>query len=563
MRFRVQACAIALGLAMTCAVHHAHAAPDTVYVLRNVRIVPVSGPAIDSGMVVVAHGLIQAVGASTAVPKGAWEIEGKGLTVYPGLFDGLTDIGLTSAAPPAAPGPGGAGAAPRPAGPVIRGPEDRPGSTPWLQAADEVKPDERKFETWRAGGFTNALIAPKTGLLPGQSAVIALAGDRPADIVVRPAVTVQASLSPSGGFGSFPASLMGVAAYLKQVWLDVAHYAAWQEQYAASPRGLERPAYDRTVVALHEAMKAKRPVMFPAVTATQIRRALALAAEMNVSPIILGAHQGYAAADALGDRKAPVVVSAKWPEKARDADPDADEPLRTLQFRDRAPSTPAALAKAGVPFAFTSDGLATPREVLRNVKRAIEAGLPADVALRALTLSPAEVFGVADRLGSIEAGKIANLVVADGDLFDDKTKVKMVFVDGRLFEIKEQANRPAAAPAAGTTAAAASLAGTWTLTINTPQGVQPATATIAMSATGALSGTLASQMGTTAISEGQVTGSQFQFTVPAPMAGAGSITFSGTVEGATMKGTFSLGQLSGDFTGTRPGAAGLDEGGAR
>jgi hypothetical protein len=201
--------------------------------------------------------------------------------------------------------------------------------------------------------------------------------------------------------------------------------------------------------------------------------------------------------------------------------------------------------------------------VLRSVKRAIEAGLPADVALRALTLAPAEVFGVADRLGSIDAGKIANLVVADGDLFDDKTKVKMVFVDGRLFEIKEQAPRPAASPAAGTTAAAGNLAGTWSLTINTPQGVQPATATIAMSPTGSLSGTLASQMGTTAISEGQVTGSQFQFTVPAPMAGAGTITFSGTVEGATMKGTFSLGQLSGDFTGTRPGAAGLDEGGAR
>lgn len=447
MRLRLPACAIALSVAMTCVPQRAHAAPELVYALRNVRIVPVSGAVVPSGTVIIADGLIRAAGASATVPRGATEIDARGLTVYPGLFDALTDLGLPAAAPPvAAPPQGGGAPAARPAS-SVRGPQDRPGSTPWIQAADEVKPDERKFETWRNGGFTNALIAPKAGLLPGQSAVIALAGERAADVVVRPAVTVQASLTPTGGFGTFPASLMGVIAYLKQVWIDTAHYGAWLEQYAANPRGIERPAHDRTVVALHEAMKARRPVVLPAVTATQIRRALTLAAELNVSPVIVGAHQGYDAVDALGARKTPVIVSVKWPEKARDSDPDADEPLRTLQFRDRAPSTPAALARAGVPFAFTSDGLATPRDVLKGVKRAIDAGLTPDAALRALTLSPAEMFGVADRMGSIEAGKIANLVVADGDLFDEKTKVRMVFVDGQLFEQKD-ATRPADATSA-------------------------------------------------------------------------------------------------------------------
>jgi len=565
MRLRVVACAAASLLACVLAPPRALAAPDLVYVLRNVRVVPVSGPVIESGTVVVSHGLIQGVGASLTPPKGAVELDGKGLTVYPGLFDALTDLGLPAPAAPATPaGPQAAGQRPASA---IRGPEDRPASTPWLQAADEVKPDERKFETWRSGGFTNALVAPKTGLLPGQSAVIALGGDRAADLVVKPAVTVQASLTPTGGFGTFPGSLMGVIAYLKQVWIDTAHYGTWLDQYAADPRGLERPAYDRTVVALHEAMKAKRPVMLPAVTATQIRRALTLAGELGVAPIIVGAHQGYETADALKARKASVIVSAKWPEKSRDGDPEADEPLRTLQMRDRAPSTPAALAKAGVPFAFTSDGVTSPKDVLKNVKRAIEAGLSADAALRALTLSPAEIFGVADRLGSIDAGKIANLVVTDGDLFSDATKVKMVFVDGRLFEVKD-APRPAAGPGAAPTSsaaapAAAGLAGTWALSINAPQGAQGATVTFVVGATGVLTGTMVSDLGTLTLSDGQVTGTQFRFSIAPPMLNGGLAVFSGSLEGGMLKGTFSAGPYAGDFTGTRPGAGADAEGGVR
>ena len=130
----------------------------------------------------------------------------------------------------------------------------------------------------------------------------------------------------------------------------------------------------------------------------------------------------------------PVLVSLKYPEKARDSDPAQDEPLRVLRFRDKAPSAGAALASAGVKFAFYSDGLTNPRDLMRAVKKAVDAGLSADDAIRALTLSPAEIYGVAGRIGSIEKGKIANLVVTDGDLFAEKTKIKYVFVDGIQFE---------------------------------------------------------------------------------------------------------------------------------
>ncbi len=134
-----------------------------------------------------------------------------------------------------------------------------------------------------------------------------------------------------------------------------------------------------------------------------------------------------------------MLVSLKWPERAKDGDPEAEQTLRELQFRDRAPGTPAALAKAGVKFAFYSDGLAAPKDIFKNLKKATDAGLAQDAALRAMTLDAAEILGLSDRLGSITPGKIANLTITDGDIFNDKTKVKHVFVDGRWFVIHEEA----------------------------------------------------------------------------------------------------------------------------
>jgi imidazolonepropionase-like amidohydrolase len=145
----------------------------------------------------------------------------------------------------------------------------------------------------------------------------------------------------------------------------------------------------------------------------------------------------------------PVLVSLKYPEKARDADPALDEPIRVLELREKAPSTAGALAHAGVKFAFYSDGLTSPRDLMRAVKKAIDAGLNPNDAIRAMTLAPAEIYGVGNRIGSIDKGKIANLVVTDGDLFAEKTKTRYVFVDGAKFEPlpEEPPARPGRGPA--------------------------------------------------------------------------------------------------------------------
>jgi len=546
------------------------------FAITNARIVPVSGPAIDRGTVVVSRGVISAVGASVQVPADAWVIDGKGLTVYPGLIDALTDLGLPQPAEAPAGGRGAGGgrqaavAAQAPQTPPARGPEDRPASTPWLQAADEIKADDKRFETWRNAGFTSALSAPKTGIFPGQGAVINLAGERPGAMVVLAPASLQINMNPPGSFGSFPGALMGVVSYVRQVYLDVQHDGDAHKAYDAAPRasagaganGVTRPAYDRTIRAVAEAQAANRSTFIPATTPAQIDRDLKLADELKIKPVLYGLHEGYRSVDRLAAHKTPVLVSLKWPEKDPNGDPDADESLRVLRLRDKAPSTPAALQKAGVKFAFYSDG-AQPKDLLKNARKAIEAGLSADAALKAFTQDAADILGVGNRLGSVEPGKVANLVVTDGDLFAEKTKVKMVFVDGAKFEVFEQPERPEGGrgapggPTGGSGSTAPSLTGKWTLSYTTPQGAETATADLTMAEDGTISGSLTGTQGTVKVGGGSLTGSHFTFSADVTRDGNPlHVIFTGTIDGNTLTGTLTAGEFSTGFTATRPGGRG-------
>jgi hypothetical protein len=514
------------------------------FAIRGAKVVPVSGPAVEDATVVVARGVILAVGGKDVpIPADALVIEGKGLIVYPGLFDSFTDVGLSSA-PAQGTGEGGSRGGGQP---VARGPEDRPGATPWRNAADEASLADKRIETWRNAGFTTVVSAPKGGFFPGQAAVFDLAGERNGDLVVKAPVAIPVSLTPSGGFGSgFPDSKMGVLAYIHQVWLDVDWSTKAEAAYEKSPRGLARPRYDRVSAALADALEDHAFVLIPGNSSLELRRALVLVDRWKIPGVIVGAHMAYEIAPELAAKKLPVIVNLKWPEPEKDADPDDVPSLRELRIRDRAPPSPAALAKAGVKFAFSSDGITSPGDIVKAVKKSVDAGLASDAALRALTLSPAEIFGVADRTGSIEKGKIANLLVTDGDLFAEKTKIKMIFVDGKRFEIREP-DRPKDPPKGD-------LTGKWTLKYTTPEGDEESTVDLTMSADGTLSGTVSSNRGVATIISGYASTDKFNFVINMPIQGSASdVSFSGTFEKDTMKGTIAVMSFSIDFTGTRPG----------
>jgi len=522
------------------------------FAIRGAKVVPVSGPPVENTTIVIAHGVITAIGKDVPIPADAWIIEGKDLTVYPGLFDAFTDVGIPSAEPtPAAGGPGGRRMPPPAGTEVSHGPEDRPATAPWRSAADEVSLSDKRIESWRNAGFTTVVSSPKGGMFPGQASVLDLGGDRASEMVVKTPVAIPVSFQAPGGFGNFPGSLMGALSYVHQVWIDTDWSTHAQASYDANPKGVPRPPYDHTEAVLAEALEDGAVVLIPANNTVQLRRALEQPDRWNehgdIQGVIYGGQMAYAMADEIAASKIPVVVNLKWPEAEKDTDPDEKPSLRTLRFRDQAPSSPGALAKAGVKFAFYDGGITAPKDMLKAVKKSIDAGLAPDAALRALTLSPAEIFGVSDRLGSIETGKIANLVVTDGDLFDEKTKIKMVFVDGRHFEAHEP-EKPKDPPKGN-------MSGTWKLSYTTPDGAEESTAELDMASDGTLTGTTSSKRGTASLISGYLSGDKFSYTINIPIEGNPTdVVFSGTFDGTSLKGTISVMSYTIDFTGVKAGS---------
>ena len=431
-----RALVLAAGLALAPAALDAQprpARPDApgLSAIVNARVVTVSGAPLENATVVMEDGVITAVGAGVDAPAGARVLDGAGKTVYPGLIDALTTLGH-GREPEAGAGRGG-GDGDRP---HAWGPEDRPGTTTWLTAADGIDPGDERFERWREAGFTSVVSTRHEGLVPGQAAVLNLGSfERPRELVVASPVAMRVNLQDrSRSYSGFPGSAMGVFAYLKQLYYDAAHHADAWAAYEADPRGRRRPEWDGALEPIRRQLDEGWPALFPASGRSDVLRALATTAEMGVRPVVYGAHGAWEAADLLAANEVPALVSLDWPAPPRDGDPDEVPTLAELRRYDRAPTAPAALAEAGVQLAFYSGGLDDPAEALPAARRAVAQGLPADAALRALTLSAAEIFGVDDRLGSIETGKIANLIVTDGALFDEGTAIETVFVDGERFD---------------------------------------------------------------------------------------------------------------------------------
>jgi imidazolonepropionase-like amidohydrolase len=545
--------AISLAAGLVLAPEGLRSGEPPVFAITNARIITVSGPAIESGTVVVRNSIIESVGTGISVPADARVIDAKGLILYPGLIDSLSDAGLEEARPPvAATARPDALVSPAQPDPSLSNlsPDERQGLTPYLQAADILNPASRKIEAARAAGITTALVVPGRGFFRGQSSLINLAGSRIGNMVVKTPVFLHISFANAGGFGSaYPSSLMGVIAFVRQTLLDAQDYEQAWNTYNSNP-GVPRPEYSRALQSLVPAIRQQIAVVLPGDTPAQIQRALDLAAAFKLRMILSGGAEAGKIAPMLRELNVPVLLSARFPERERDVDPQAEEELAVLRRRVEAPSHAVAFANAGVRFAFQSDAMANPRDFIRNVGRTVEAGLDRAAALRSLTLTPAEIFGVADKLGSIEKGKCANLVLATGDIFDARTRIKLVFVDGRMFEIPEEET---AAAGTAQSAGATGAAGSWTLRINSPHG--PLEVTLKLQQFGSdLTGTLTSPFGTVDISEGMLSGNNVTFKANINPPGGGSfvVLFRGILKDDTMSGSADAGIIGKmEFTGSK------------
>jgi imidazolonepropionase-like amidohydrolase len=521
------------------------AVPGT-YAITNARIVPGTGPTIDRGTVVIRDGLIVSVGAGVAAPSDARIVDGSGLTVYPGFINGASTLGIP--APPRQGGGGGGGggfllAQQGGSPPPAPDPMNPAGMEPEVRSVDLVRIEGDVFEGPRGAGITTALVAPRSGILKGQSALLNLAGSNAMEALVRAPVALHIGFDPVRG--GYPGSLLGVFSALRQTLLDAQRYRDVQAAYARNPRGMRRPEVSPSLAAMIPVLSKEMPVIMEANTQREIERALDLAAEFGLRAYITGGEEAWRVADRLKRENVAVIATLDFPRPAANPPADADpEPLRVLQARVDAPKNAGRLAAAGVRVAFTAGG-ASPSDFLANARKAVTSGMSRDQALRALTLTPAELFGVSDRLGTIEAGKIANLTLVRGDIFDPSARVAQVFVDGRPFSVRAPSTE-------GSTANAAS--GTWTITATFTEGDR--TITLALRQEGeTLRGNIQGALGSADISNGSLTSAgELRFTVPVTLGQTSEeATFNGTLTGNVMRGTVQVtGHPNGTFVGTRP-----------
>jgi imidazolonepropionase-like amidohydrolase len=520
------------------------------YAITNARIVTVSGPVIERGTVVIRNGLIAAAGANISAPPDARVIDGTGLTVYPGLIDAYTNLALPEPAPSPSPAGGGGGGfffqqqARPPSGPNSTQPA---GLQPEVMVEDVIRPGGNEIESWRTTGVTTALTSPRSGIWMGQSALINLSGETPQQMIVRSPVAMHVGVTPLRT-GTYPGSLMGVFSTLRQMMLDAQRYRDSMQIYERNQRGTRRPDTDRSLAALIPVVEGRMPVVMIANSEREINRALDLANEFKLKLIIAGGLEADQVAERLVKQNVPVLLSLNLPRRTTAALPEADpEPLRVLRERVEAQRTAGQLAKAGVRFAFQSGSMTNISDLLVNANKTIENGLQPLDALRAFTIWPAQILGVEDQLGSIEVGKIANLTVTRGDLFDRNSRIAHVFIDGRPVDLRPPTT---AGPGQGRN----TLSGTWTVVVNLGQGDRTISLTVQQEGE-RVSGSISGPLGAGEISNGSASNTgEVRFTVSVNVEGlTKEATFTGNLANNQIRGNVAVvGMQPGTFTATRP-----------
>src|SRR5258707_1298534 len=395
--------------------------PNGTIVLRGGKLLTITHGVIENGVLIMQNGRIVSVGpASTVIPKGAWIIDVTGMTVYPGLIDSETHLGL------------------------IEIDADRM-TNDTLEASDEIMPHMHVYDAFHAetalipvtriNGVTNAIVAPGNGdTLPGQDAFIQLAGRSAEemltirDIAMPLNFTGSQRRNQSFETSKFPSTRMGMAAQLRQAFMDAQDYAdkwARYEKKKANPdekdkdKSPEPPKRDLKLEALVPYLRGQKPVVLAVEEPHDLETALELAHQFHLKVILNHVTRASSLLDKIAATGFPVIVG-----------PIYEQPKEWERY-DAVYRMPAELAKKGIKIAFASYDSHNSRNLPYAAGYAVGFGLPYDEALKAITINPAQMWGVDKDLGSLETVKLANEVVANGDPLEVKTDVKHVFIGGQ------------------------------------------------------------------------------------------------------------------------------------
>jgi imidazolonepropionase-like amidohydrolase len=392
------------------------------YVIRGGTVVPVVGARIPNGTVVISQGKIQAVGANVQAPQGATVIDATGLFVYPGMIDSGTELGLTEI------------------GSV-------PGSTDTREIGDfnpqdvaltAVNAHSELIPVTRVNGVTTVVTSASGALMSGTAALMDLWGWTPDEMAIKPRVAQVMSYPSSGGGGrgggfgggrpqgDASETMSRQVRAMRDFFADARAYADVKAKVAAGGTVSDAPRVNQAMESLVPAIRGVMPVIFDVTTIDQIRGVLALADSFKLKVILRGPRDAWRLADTLAARKIPVIVGPTTQV------PGPDDPYDALYAQ------PGVLARAGVMIAFQTSGASDSRDLPYNAALSTAYGLDMDEAIKALTINPAQIFGVADRYGSLEAGKIANVMVTTGNPLDVRSNVKYLFIRGEQVPLTDR-----------------------------------------------------------------------------------------------------------------------------
>ncbi|RMG82059.1 MAG: amidohydrolase [Bacteroidetes bacterium] len=398
---------------------------DGLYAFTNATIYKSPTERLEDATLVIREGKVEAVGQGIPVPPDAVIVDCSGKTIYPAFIDMYAEYGMPETKRERR-GGGFGRPAPQPL-------SDKPGAYAWNEA---LKPEFRGYEhfttddkaaaDWRKTGFGAVLSHKMDGISRGTSTLVALGDGREHEMILEEEVAHHLSFRKGSSSQNYPSSLMGAIALLKQTWLD----AAWYKEYGYK---------EETNISLENWNRVQSlKQIFEVGDKLEALRAAKIGETVGVRFIIKGAGDEYQRLEDIQKTQSAFIIPVNFPD-AYDVEDPYDASLVTLsqmKHWELAPTNPARLERAGVRFAFTTAGLSKKSDFLPNIRKAIEQGLPEEAALRALTTTPAELMGVANRLGTLDAGKIANFIITNGNIFDKKTKIYHNWIQGKPFVFK-------------------------------------------------------------------------------------------------------------------------------
>jgi len=385
--------------------------------LRGARLLTITQGEIEDGVVLISNGRIADVGSNVSIPSGARVIDVTGKTVMPGMIDGFTNLGLADY--------------------PSYGEDDDEGTTPvtpHMRVVDGLNPGNRFLVLARNSGVTAALCAPAEGnLFTGQSALIRTHGATVDDMVISAPIGVHVTLGepPKLRYGpknTRPMTRMGSAALLRQTLIQTQEYADKLERYERKQASNDEeeenksspPARDLKLESLLPVLRGEIPLIVSADRFDDLHTALRIGEEYGVPMVLNRGAEAHRVASVMADRGVPLVWGP------------AGASYQELEAMHGSLRTPAMLADAAVVFAFQTGGIDNVDGLLQQARITVANGLSREAALKALTINPAQIFRLADQLGSLEVGKSADLVVLSGDPLEEMSTVEMVFIQGEM-----------------------------------------------------------------------------------------------------------------------------------